>query len=149
MPSPELIWFICGAALILLEFIVPGVILVFFGLGAWIVTLTTYMGITQSASTQLLTFAGASVVLLLLLRRYIKSRFMGFVRDSQAPEVNLDEFTGKTVLVLEDIAPPNLGKVEFKGSPWTAEADVPMSKGERGVIEKLDGLTLKIRKQGE
>jgi len=148
MLTPELMWFICGAVLVLLEFIVPGVILVFFGLGAWVAALTTFAGFTRSTAAQLLIFAFASVVLLLVLRRYIKSRFSGFVSERQAPDRNLDEFTGKTVIVLEEIAPTKPGKVEFKGSPWRAESQDSFKQGESGLIEKIDGLTLKIRKQG-
>jgi membrane protein implicated in regulation of membrane protease activity len=148
MFKPELIWFICGVVLVLLEFAVPGVILVFFGLGAWAAAITTYFGVTKSAASQLLVFAGSSVVLLVFLRRYIRSRFSGFVSERQAPDRNLDEFTGKTVVVLEDIAPMKPGKVEFKGAPWRAESDDSLKQGESGIIEKADGLTLKIRKQG-
>jgi membrane protein implicated in regulation of membrane protease activity len=148
MLTPELIWFICGVVLALLEFAVPGVILIFFGLGAWITALTTYLEVTKSAASQLLVFAGSSVVLLLVLRRYIRSRFSGFVSERQAPDQNLDEFTGKTVIVLEDIAPMKPGKVEFKGAPWQAESDESFKQGESALIEKADGLTLKIRKPG-
>lgn len=149
MLTPELIWFICGVVLILLEFAVPGVILIFFGLGAWVAALTTYLGVTKEAASQLLVFAGSSVVLLIVLRRYIRSRFSGFVSERQEPDRNLDEFTGKTVVVLEDITPMKPGKVEFKGAPWRAESDDSFKQGESGFIEKVDGLTLRIRKQGE
>lgn len=148
MLTPELIWFICGVVLALLEFAVPGVILIFFGIGAWIAALTTFLGLTKGAASQLLVFAGSSVVLLLLLRRYIRSRFSGFVSERQAPDENLDEFTGKTVVVLEDISPTKPGKVEFKGAPWRAESDDFFKQGESGLIEKVDGLTLRIQKQG-
>ncbi len=148
MLTPELIWFICGVALALLEFAVPGVILIFFGLGAWVTAFTTYLGLTSSAASQILVFAGSSAILLFVLRRYIRSRFSGFVSQRQAPERNLDEFTGKTVVVLEDITPVKPGKVEFKGAPWLAESDDSLEKGERGYIERIDGLTLKIKKQG-
>ncbi len=146
MLTHELVWFVCGAVLILLEFIVPGVILVFFGLGAWVTALTTYLDLTTGSSSQLLVFAAASVILLFALRRYIRSRFSGFVSERQSPDRNLDEFTGKSVLVLEDIAPGKPGKVEFKGAPWRAESETSFSEGENGVIEKADGLTLIIRK---
>jgi membrane protein implicated in regulation of membrane protease activity len=147
--TPELVWFICGAVLVLMEFIVPGVILVFFGVGAWVVALTTYLGLTRGNASQLMVFAAASLVLLLALRRYIRSRFSGFVSERQEPDRNLDEFTGKSVLVLEDIAPGKPGKVEFKGAPWRGESEVSFSQGESGVIERLDGLTLIIKKRGE
>jgi membrane protein implicated in regulation of membrane protease activity len=149
MVTPELVWFICGVVLALLEFAVPGVILVFFGVGAWVTALTTYLGVTQSSASQLIVFAVSSVILLLGLRRYIRSQFSGFVSERQAPDRNLDEFTGKSVLVLEDIAPGNPGKVEFKGAPWRAESTTSFSKGESGIISEADGLTLKIKKQGE
>lgn len=149
MVTPELVWFICGAVLVLLEFMVPGVILVFFGVGAWVTALTTFLGLTGGSTSQFLVFAVASLALLFGLRRYIRSRFSGFVSERQAPDRNLDEFTGKSVLVLEDIAPGKPGKVEFKGAPWRAESEVSFSQGESGIIEKLDGLTLKIKKQGE
>lgn len=148
MFTPEVIWFICGVVLALLEFAVPGVILIFFGLGAWITSLTTYLGATKSAASQLLVFAASSVVLILVLRRYIRSRFLGFVSEKQAPDQNLDEFTGKTVVVLEDIGPMKPGKVEFKGAPWRAESDDSLNQGESCFIERADGLTLKVKKQG-
>ena len=44
--NPVLIWFLIGLALVLSEFMLPGIILVFFGLGAWAVCLTTWMGLT-------------------------------------------------------------------------------------------------------
>jgi len=133
----------------LLEFMVPGVILVFFGLGAWVVALTTYMGLTEGSASQLLVFTGASVILLVFLRRYIRARFSGFISERQVPDLNLDEFTGKSVLLLEDVAPGSPGKVEFKGAPWRAEAKDTLKQGETGIIEKMDSLTLIIRKQGE
>ena len=148
MITPEFVWFVCGVVLVLLEFVVPGVILVFFGLGAWATALTTFTGLTEGNASQLLVFAVVSVVLLFGLRRYIRSRFSGFVSDRQAPDQNLDEFTGKSVLVLEEIAPGKPGKVEFKGAPWSAVSKDVFRQGENGVIEKMDGLTLIIKKQG-
>jgi membrane protein implicated in regulation of membrane protease activity len=148
MLTPELVWFVCGVVLLLLEFVVPGVILVFFGFGAWVTALTTYLGLTGGSTSQLLVFAVVSVVLLFGLRRYIRSRFSGFISDQQEPDRNLDEFTGKSVLVLEDIASGKPGKVEFKGAPWRAESEDSLSQGENGIIEKADGLTLIIKKQG-
>jgi membrane protein implicated in regulation of membrane protease activity len=148
MLTPELVWFVCGVVLVLLEFAVPGVILVFFGLGALVAAITTYLGLTESGASQLLVFGISSLVLLFGLRRYIRSRFSGFVSERQEPDRNLDEFTGKNVLVLEDISPGKPGKVEFKGAPWRAESEEAFGQGENGMIEKMDGLTLIIKKTG-
>lgn len=148
--NPILIWFLSGLVMAILEFAVPGVILIFFGVGAWIAALTTYLGLTGSFESQLLVFAVSSVLLIVFLRRYIKGKFYGHVSGVQDPDVNLDEFTGKSVIVLEDIIPDRQeGKVEFKGAVWSAVSDEHISKDEPAVITGVDGIILKVKKRKE
>jgi len=145
--DPALIWFLVGVGLALLEFAAPGVILIFFGVGAWFAALATWLGITPGLPSQLLVFAVASAVLLGTLRRWIKGQFSGHVTGVQDPSTNLDEFTGKPVEVLEDIVPgPAGGTVEFKGATWTAHSSEAIAKGEAALIERVDGISLIIRK---
>lgn len=142
----ELIWFIAGLVLILLEFAAPGVIIVFFGVGAWITALATWLGLADSLTLQLLVWAASSVLLLLILRRRLAERFHGFESGRQDPLANLDEVAGREVLVTEDIGPDHRrGRVEFKGADWTAVATAPIAAGRLAVIEKIDGLTLHVR----
>lgn len=148
--NPTTIWFLLGLILSLLEFAVPGVILVFFGLGAWIVAVSTYLGLTGSMESQLLLFAVASVVLLISLRKWIKGKFYGHVSDIQDLTQNLNEFTGKSVEVLQDVIPGKPGgKVEFKGTTWSAVSDEHIKNGELAIIQEIDGITLKIKKKSE
>ena len=148
--DPALIWFLVGVGLALLEFAAPGVILIFFGAGAWVVAITTWIGLTPSLQSQLLLFAIVSAVLLVALRRWISGKFAGHVTGVQDPEVNLDEFTEKRVEVLEDVVPGRSdGKVEFKGATWSARSDETIRKGETAVIERIDGLALIIKKNPE
>ncbi|MFC1533327.1 NfeD family protein, partial [Thermodesulfobacteriota bacterium] len=146
--NPTLIWFLIGLVLAFLEFAVPGVILIFFGVAAWIVAFTTYLGLTLSIEIQLLSFVIASILLLVSLRKWIKGKFYGHVRDVQDLSQNLDEFTGKDVLVLNDVMPGKTGGyVEFKGGSWSAVSEEPIKKGEFAIITELDGLTIKIKKK--
>ena len=148
--DPGLIWFLIGVALALLEFAAPGVILIFFGVGAWVAAITTWIGLTTTLQSQLLVFAVASALLLAGLRKWITAKFSGHVSGVQDPSVNLDEFTGKTVEVLEDVVPGrSTGKVEFKGATWSARSDQTIRRGESAVIERLDGIALIIRKDLE
>jgi len=140
--NPVLIWFLAGLALLIFEFAVPGVILVFFGVGAWIVALTTWMGLTGGWTSQLLVFAVSSVVLLVFLRRRLRTRFFGHSSGDQDP---LDEFKGQAVIVTEDIDPDTGGKVEYKGADWSARCDTALSAGARAVILSADGITLLVR----
>lgn len=142
--SPEVIWFLVGLALMLLEFAMPGVVLVFFGAAAWVVALTTYMGLTPSTASQLALFSVSTIALLVGLRKWLRNKlFEGHVTGSQNLNLDLDEYTGKHVLVIEDIVPGKAGgKVEFKGANWNATSETPASKGDTVTIKGIDGLTL-------
>ena len=61
--SPTLVWFLVGLLLVIAELVVPGVILVFFGVAAWIVSILTYAGLTSTIEMQLLAFSIFSVLL--------------------------------------------------------------------------------------
>jgi membrane protein implicated in regulation of membrane protease activity len=146
--DPVVLWFVIGLVLALLEFAAPGVILVFFGMGAWVAAATTYAGLTDSVGSQLLVFSASSIALLASLRKWIKGKFYGHVAEVQDLNVNLDEFTGKDVLVLEDVVPgKSSGAVEFKGAKWKAVSEEQIMKGEEAVIAGNDGITLRIRKK--
>jgi len=145
-----LVWFLLGLTLAFLEFAVPGVILIFFGVGAWIVAGTTYLKLTVSFESQLLLFTFASIALLISLRKWIHGKFYGHVSDEQDLSKNLDEFTGQSVLVLKDVIPGKMGgAVEFKGASWGAVSEEHIKNGEFGIITDIDGITLKIRKKEE
>jgi len=143
--NPVLIWFLAGLALVLFEFMVPGVILVFFGLGSWVTALTTWAGLTGDWTTQLLTFSVSSVLMLVFLRRWFRARFFGHLTANQDPNEDLDEFRGKVVTVTEAIDPTTGGRVEFKGADWSARCATPLAAGARAVIESVDGITLVVR----
>jgi membrane protein implicated in regulation of membrane protease activity len=143
----EIIWFVAGLVMILLEFAQPGLVIVFFGAGAWVVSLLVYLDILETLRSQLLVFGGVSVGLLLGLRRWVKDKFYGHVGAQQDLTQNLDEFTGKQVTVLQDVIPDRAGgQVEFKGTSWSAVSDQEIKKGETAVIAEMDGLTLVIKK---
>jgi membrane protein implicated in regulation of membrane protease activity len=148
--SPTLVWFLVGLVLILMEIPVPGVILVFFGLGAWLVAIATALGLTEALSTQLLLFAFSSLFLLFLLRRWVRRRFHGHVTGEQNPDVDWNEFVGRPVLVLEDIPAGGAGgHVEFKGASWSAVSDEALQKGDQAEIEAVEGITLRVKKSAK
>lgn len=146
---PEILWFVVGLILILLEFVVPGVVLAFFGIGAWIVSLLVYLDILPSLTSQLIIFSVASLTLLFSLRRWVKDKFFGHISGAQDLSQNLNEFVGKKVHVLSDVVPGRSeGMVEFKGTNWSAVSDEEIKSGETAVIVKNDGLILIIKKEG-
>jgi membrane protein implicated in regulation of membrane protease activity len=142
--NPVLIWFLAGLALIIFEFALPGIILVFFGIGAWITSLTTWIGLTPGWTSQLLTFSISSVLMLVFLRRWFRAKFFGHRSADQDPLDNLDEFSGQVVTVTADIDPASGGKVEYKGAAWSARCSTALPAGSKAVIESVDGITLVV-----
>lgn len=142
--KPELIWFLIGLLLLVLEFILPGLIVAFFGVGAWVVALVCLF-IDIPLNTQLLIFIVSSVLSLLILRRWLKGIFMGHVVSKQDVKENLEEFVGQRAVVKERIVPNGRGKVEFRGTDWQAEADEEIAEGTAVKIIGKENITLKVK----
>lgn len=142
--KPELIWFLIGLALLLAEFALPGLIVFFFGVGAWVVACICLLT-DISLNAQLLIFIVSSVVLLLALRRWLKGIFMGHVKASQNAGEEMNEFIGEKAVVKKAIKPGAAGKVELHGTDWIAEADDTITEGTTVKIIAKDNLTLKVK----
>lgn len=123
----EVIWFIIGLALILLELVVPGLVLVFFGIGAWVVALVCLFA-DVSLNTQLFTFLISSLITLALLRKALKKRYM----DTKNVDSELeDEYVGHTAVAITSFSAGETGKVSFKGSSWDAIAQHTVTAGQQ------------------
>ena len=145
--KPELIWFLVGLLLLIFEFMLPGLIIAFFGVGAWLVALLCLLSdyVQGSINTQLIIFILASVLSLLCLRRWLKGIFMGHIVSKQDMTENLEEFMGQRAVVIETITPKAGGKVEFHGTNWAAFADVEIAEGSVVEIIGKENITLKVK----
>ena len=145
--KPELIWFMVGLVLLVFEFIMPGLIIGFFGVGAWIVAIICLLSayVNGSINAQLIIFIIASVLSLLLLRKWLKGIFIGHVKSKQDMTEDLNEFIGERVVVKKTITPKAGGKVELHGTNWEAEADEEIVEGTVVEIIAKDNLTLKVK----
>ncbi len=141
---PDIIWFLVGLVLLILEFALPGLIIAFFGVGAWIVALICLF-IDIELNTQLIIFIIASVLSLLCLRKWLKGIFLGHAVSKQNLKENLDEFIGQKAVVKEKIIPKAGGKVEFHGTNWLAQAEEEIAVGVMVQIIGKDNITLKVK----
>ena len=139
LTRPELIWFIIGLVLFLLELVLPGFVIFFFGVGAWITALLCLIA-EPGINLQAIVFAVTSVLSLILLRRMIQKKFF-YSKDELSKEVE-DEFTGREAVALEDFTSGKNGKVEFKGTSWKAESDSEISKGQTVIIKNKENFKL-------
>jgi membrane protein implicated in regulation of membrane protease activity len=125
--------------LFLLEFVMPGFFIFFFGLGAWVTALVCLIG-NPAINLQIIIFAISSTLLLLALRRIIQKKFLNS-KSTQSDDVE-DEFTGKEALATIDFGGIKQGKVEFKGTTWTAESGSEIKEGQRVIIIEKDSFKL-------
>lgn len=143
LSNPGLLWFIAGLALLLTELFAPSLILIFFGLGAWVVT-ALYLLFNIGFPTQLIVFAVSSIVLLVFLRKKLKPVFLGYVSSKQNSGQNMDDFFEKEAVVVARIEPGKPGKVEFNGVAWDAVSDSSLDVDTRVKIIDRSGLKLKV-----
>jgi len=142
--TPEIIWFLVGLVLLLLELAAPGLIVGFFGIGAWIVAVVCLFA-EISLNAQLIIFIVSSVLSLVLLRRWLRGIFLGHAGSKQDLKHDIEEFVGQRALVKEKIVPKAGGKVEFHGSNWEAQADQEIAEGTVVEIVGKDNITFKVK----
>lgn len=144
---PELIWFLIGLVLLIMEFALPGLIIFFFGVGAWMVAIVCLISsyVYGSINAQLIIFIVTSILSLLILRKWVKGVFLGHSGAKQDLREDLKEFVGERAVVVEAITPKTGGKVEFHGTNWEANADEDIAVGAVVEIIDKDNITLKVK----
>ena len=139
------IWVIAGILMILAEFIVPGLIVIFFGTSALITGLVMAWGLPSGNGIPFILFSVLAIVQIAVLRRVFKPWFLGGSVDDDSA---LEEYIGHEAVVLSGFEDGAVrGQVDFKGTTWTARLENPEAvpaKGERVRITARDGLTLTI-----
>ena len=137
--SPVIVWAVIGVVLIIIEMNHLAFVLAFFGLGALIVSMTTWIGITPGLNSQLAVFSISSLLLMIALRRTAKKLFFG--SHDMPPD-----YKGQKVKVVKAIPVGGEGAISYRGSVWIAFSDSPdtISEGSTVEINSLDGIRAKV-----
>ncbi|HYD50523.1 MAG TPA: NfeD family protein, partial [Terriglobales bacterium] len=100
------------------------------------------VGVLSSLGGQGLVFSAVSIVSLLLFRNPLLGKM-----KSPAGGDAVDSLIGETAVLLDDLAPNQVGKAELRGSSWNARANDGgmLRRGQRCRVERVDGLTLWLR----
>jgi len=147
--NPVFIWFVIGTVLVVAEFFVPGIVLVFFGISAWLVALAAGLigPIRASIPIQVGIWVVLSVILLFSLRSWLQGLLKGFTGAETDPNKMPREGIGARVEVIEDIdTKSHAGRVRWKGSLWRAEADEDIPAGTAVEIVGQDNMTVKVKR---
>lgn len=137
--SPPVLWALIGIGFIALEAILPGFVIMFFGLGALITALAAW-AFDIPLPYQAMLFTAASVASLATLRTTFKKIFQGRLRDSGDPLGRMESFVGTAAVVTEDISRATTGRIKARGSFYTAVADSHIPAGETvRIVEDVNG----------
>ncbi|MGB0453013.1 MAG: NfeD family protein [Bacteriovoracaceae bacterium] len=141
--NPWLMWLIAGAIMILLEFIIPGGIIVFLGVAALTVGGLIHMGWVDTVTIAFISWFIISIIYMLFLRSIFMKYFEG---DSEVHNVNEDEdLLGSLVEVVEEIFPHSEGRVKFRNTSWVARSEEELKVGSKAVISGRDGNHLIVK----
>jgi inner membrane protein len=135
-------WLVLGLALLTAEIITPGgFYLLFLGLSALIVGTIVGLGMVDLVWLQWVLFSAISLVSLLIFRGPLLERMKHRGDDS------VDTIVGEVATPLNDLAPGAIGKAELRGTTWTVRnsGHNTLQKGQRGRVERVEGLTLWIK----
>jgi membrane protein implicated in regulation of membrane protease activity len=139
-PSPAL-WIIIGLVLAALEMVVPGFILIWFGVAGVVTGILAFF--IKSAYWQLGIFAVLSGIL--VIASQIISRRMS--KPGSDP-VGATRLIGVEGTVLRPIAPPEMGRVKVLGEEWRAESKTALEEGTKVKITSVEGTHLVVEPAG-
>ncbi|RLA08093.1 MAG: NfeD family protein [Gammaproteobacteria bacterium] len=142
--SKSLLWFFVGVIFVVAEIGMPGFIVVFFALGAWIVA-TVLLFVDIELDYQIIIWVVSSLVLLFSLRKYGLQIFKGDAVD--VDKTNAESKIGKTAVVSQTIQPNVAGEIKVMGSFWRAVSEVKIKIGANVLItsQENDGLTMIVK----
>jgi membrane protein implicated in regulation of membrane protease activity len=138
------IWAFLGLILLGVEITTPGgFYILFFGLSALVVAALAGFGIAEVEWIQWLLFSVMSVASLFIFR----GPLLRMIRSHDAAGPAIDTMVGEIAIPLEPLAPGSTGKAECRGSAWTAHNGglVVLAKGQRSVVERVEGLALWLK----
>jgi hypothetical protein len=137
-------WLVLGIGLLGVEMLVIDAqfYLVFIGLSAALVGLLGLFGVGLPDWAQWLLFAALSIVAMVAFRRRIYELVRG--RGGQVEERLT---VGDRVRVESRLEPGQSGRVEYRGSSWSARnaGTQAIEAGREAVIDRVDGLTLYVK----
>jgi len=137
-------WLILGLILSFLEIFIPGMVIIFFGISAFFISLFVYLGFVNNIFYQFFLWSLISLLQILLLRNFVLKFFPSHERN----EFTKDNLEGKKGIVIEEINPyKGTGKIKISGSYWKATSSmgtiIPIEK--EVFVEKQDGLLLYVK----
>ncbi|MFO7675283.1 MAG: NfeD family protein [bacterium] len=135
-PTP-VFWIVAGLVVAALEMVVPGFVIIWFGVAAVVTGIVAFF--VPSPVAQLAVFAVLSGALV------AASQFIARRITRPEPEpVGAHRWLGAQGIVLADIRPPELGRVKILGEEWRARAGSAIEAGRTVRVREVSGTHLVV-----
>ena len=134
-------WLALGLALVVAELATPsGFFIIFFGIAALTVGVLSGLELAGTTWVQWSLFSVLSIAYVLIFRGRLQAKVQ------IPPSTNVDSLIGVLAIVQERLLPGVVGRVEVRGSMWSARntSDVTLDAGQRARVATVDGLTLTV-----
>ena len=139
------VWLIAMIALLVVEGLVPGLISIWFALGALAALVSALLH--APLWLQIVWFLAVSIVALALTRPLAKKYI-----NSKTQPTNADMLIGKECVVRESIDNVlGAGAVSVDGKVWTARTendDIKVPEGSRAMVVRIEGVKLIVKPLG-
>lgn len=135
-------WILSGLGLLGLELLLGSFYLLFLGLAAIVVGLLVMFGASGPLWLEWALFIVFSSGLVFLLRKPLLGSFK--IRSEPG---DADTLVGQVAVATEAIPPAGIGRVEMRGTVWTAHNNSAetLIPGQRCIVERIQGLSLWVR----
>lgn len=131
------IWIIIGLGLLILETIIPGVFIMWFGIGALITSLLT--GLFPEITQQIFLFVVISLSLLVIYVKFFKNKMEVEEKESQTDTT--DYLVNQTGVVVSS------KRVKVGDTEWIiANQSIDFKEGEKVIIKEVIGSSLKLER---
>jgi inner membrane protein len=134
-------WLALGLALVVAELATPsGFFIIFFGVAALTVGVLAGLNMAGTSWVQWLLFSVLSIAYVLVFRGRLQTKVQ------IPPPHDVDSLIGGLAIVQERLLPGVVGRVELRGSMWSARntSQVTLDAGQRARVASVDGLTLTV-----
>lgn len=126
-------WLILFFVLLVIEIMTINLVSIWFAIGSLVSCIVSLF--TKNVNIQILVFAVVSVIVLLIMKPFVKS-----VRSRKIEPTNLDRIVGKIGVVTDLVKPLENGEIKVDGKKWTAVSKKELAVGTRVKILKIDGV---------
>lgn len=135
-------WIILGLVLVIAEFAISGLVVIFLGLAALLVGVLVWLGLLDSLVWEITLFAVLSLVLLVGARRYLRELLFG--RETQgATSEDSAGLVGARATV-QGTFENGIGTVRYRGALWQAQSSDDLNDGQMVRILRHEGLWLTV-----